>query len=175
MAAIINLYYIVYHTLILYVWITRLLVVVVSRSLVLFLSPFSFTMASRKTRTEGAQTAESSVSVNEALSRLGLTHEQFQAKQAELLSVLLQNQPFVPQNATTRNLPLYDKSKLEQSIDSRSRSSSVSSASSRAASPVVPRTPVKSNHVDIVPPRPRDQMELILEERNRRKEWQRRG
>ena len=42
------------------------------------------------------------VSVNETLSKLGMTREQFQAKQAELLNVLLRNQPFVPQNTTTR-------------------------------------------------------------------------
>ncbi len=105
-----------------------------------------------------------------------MTQEQFQAKQAELLTVLLQNQPFEPQNGnTTRPQPTLERSRSEQASAGRSRSSSMSSSSSRAPSPAFPRTPSRSNHPELAPLRPRDQMELILEAKNRRKERQRRG
>ncbi|KAI0741951.1 hypothetical protein C8Q80DRAFT_166813 [Daedaleopsis nitida] len=130
-------------------------------------------MASRRARTAVSQTAQPNVSLAEALTKLGMTQEQFQAKQAELQAVLLQTQPFVPQNSSTRHLPTYERFTFAEDERSRSRSSSVSSScSSRANSPAVPRTPIKA---DAIPPRPRDQMELILEERNRRKELQRRA
>ncbi|TFK86976.1 hypothetical protein K466DRAFT_599870 [Polyporus arcularius HHB13444] len=133
-------------------------------------------MASRRSRGATAQGSNASTSISETLSRLGMTQEQFQAKQAELLTVLLQNQPFEPQNGnTTRPQPTLERSRSEQASAGRSRSSSMSSSSSRAPSPAFPRTPSRSNHPELAPLRPRDQMELILEAKNRRKERQRRG
>ncbi|KAI0700111.1 hypothetical protein C8T65DRAFT_287457 [Cerioporus squamosus] len=130
-------------------------------------------MASRRSRGATSQGSSASTSISETLSRLGMTQEQFQAKQAELLTVLLQNQPFEPQNGnTTRPLPTLE---ISGSGAERSRSSSVSSSSSRSTSPAFPRTPSRSNPPEVVPLRPRDQMELILEAKNRRKERQRRG
>ncbi|RPD64441.1 hypothetical protein L226DRAFT_569877 [Lentinus tigrinus ALCF2SS1-7] len=132
-------------------------------------------MASRRGRGVSAQGSSASTSISETLSRLGMTHEQFQAKQAELLTVLLQNQPFVPQNGNvTRYLPMLESASSGHASAGRSRSSSVSSTSSRATSPAFPRTPSRSNHPELVTPRPRDQMELILEAKNRQKERQRR-
>ena len=133
-------------------------------------------MASRKGRGASAHGSSASTSISETLSRLGMTQEQFQAKQAELLTVLLQNQPFIPQNGiVTRPITALEGSMLVQATSSRSRSTSVSSDSSRATSPAFPRTPSRSHQPEVVPPRPRDQMELILEAKNRRKERQRRG
>ncbi|KAI1796675.1 hypothetical protein LXA43DRAFT_569301 [Ganoderma leucocontextum] len=130
-------------------------------------------MASRRQRLPAPVSSLHAVSVSEALSRLGMTREQFVAKQAELCAGLLQSQPFVPKSSNAPQLPLNEKPKAGKPSGRRSRSSSFSSSSSRAPSPSLPRTPARHDRVD-GPSRPRDQMEIILEERSRRKATQRR-
>ena len=134
----------------------------------------SLTMASRRQRLPAPASSLHAVSVSEALSRLGMTREQFVAKQAELCAGLLQSQPFVPKSSNASQIPTNEKAKVGRQSGRRSRSSSFSSSSSRAPSPSLPRTPVRHDRVD-GPSRPRDQMEMILEGRNRRKATQRRG
>ena len=137
--------------------------------------PPAITMAARRPRatTSGPSRSQGQSTMAEALTRLGITPEQFQAKQAELLTGLLQSEPFVPQATGTRQAALCDRSKVGEISGARSRSSSPSSSSSRALSPVLPRTPMKPEPV--VPPRPRDKMEMIIESRNKLKATQRRG
>ncbi|OSD05520.1 hypothetical protein PYCCODRAFT_1245050 [Trametes coccinea BRFM310] len=122
--------------------------------------------------------------VRETLTRLGLTEEEFKAKQAEMMQGLLRSQPFVPQEAPAANkrtrptpIPLSFYETLlagSSSTFQRARSSSVSSSSSREPSPA-PRTPARKERGEIMPPRARDQMELIIEQRNRVKEGRRRA
>lgn len=139
-------------------------------------SPLSFSsaMPSRRQRQPAPASSFHAVSVSEALSRLGMTREQFVAKQAELCAGLLQSQPFMPKSSNAPQLPANDKSKVARPSGRRSRSSSFSSSSSRAPSPSLPRTPARHDRAD-GPSRPRDQMEMILEGRGRRKATQRRG
>ncbi|KAI8996591.1 hypothetical protein BD414DRAFT_206523 [Trametes punicea] len=121
--------------------------------------------------------------VRETLSRLGLTEEQFKAKQAEMMEVLLRNQPFVPKDAPSnkRAAPTLSTALYEQMLAgsssrySRARSSSVSSSSSSRGPSPAPRTPARRDHSDVGSARPRDQMEMIIEQRNRVKEVQKRA
>ncbi|KAI9064079.1 hypothetical protein FKP32DRAFT_594974 [Trametes sanguinea] len=122
--------------------------------------------------------------VRETLTRLGLTEEEFKAKQAEMMQGLLRSQPFVPQEASAANkrtrptpIPVSFYETLLAGSSSkfpRARSSSISSSSSREPSPA-PRTPARRERGDPMPSRPRDQMELIIEQRNRVKEGRRRA
>ena len=133
-------------------------------------------MASRRPRPSatGALGYKYRNHMEETLTRLGITPEQFQAKQTELVNGLLQNEPFVPTTTSNnRHLALYEKVKFGGLSSNRSRSSSLSSESSRAPSPTLPRTPMKAD--SSIPPRPRDQMEMVIESRNKLKATQRRG
>ncbi|KAI0642163.1 hypothetical protein C8Q79DRAFT_984372 [Trametes meyenii] len=120
--------------------------------------------------------------VRDALCRLGLTEEQFKAKQTEMMEVLLRNEPFVPKEAPPPNrahskpsLNFYEKMTAGSSRHgSRGRSSSVSSSSSSRGPSPTPRTPTRKDNGDAGQPRPRDQMELVIEQRNRVKEGKRR-
>ncbi|KAI0352386.1 hypothetical protein OH77DRAFT_803663 [Trametes cingulata] len=116
------------------------------------------------------------------LSRLGLTEEQFKAKQTEMMEVLLRNQPFVPKGPPQQakapaklSTDFYERVLGLSGQHSRGRSGSVSSSSSSRDTSPVPRTPARKDHGDSAPPRPRDQMELIIEQRNRAKEGRRRA
>ncbi|KAI0366987.1 hypothetical protein BV20DRAFT_610243 [Pilatotrama ljubarskyi] len=120
--------------------------------------------------------------LRETLSRLGLTEEQFKAKQTEMMEVLLRNQPFQPKEPPQQikappklSTAFYDHVLALSGQQSRGRSGSVSSSSSSRGPSPVPRTPARKDHGDTAPPPPRDQMELIIEQRNRAKEGRRRG
>ncbi|KAI0766956.1 hypothetical protein BD413DRAFT_605716 [Trametes elegans] len=95
--------------------------------------------------------------VKDTLTRLGLTEEQFKAKQSEMMRVLLDNQPFVPKKAPSSRRELATASRTVYH-----RSDMSSTSSSRGPSPA-PHTPGR-NFADL---RPRDQMELIIERHNR--------
>ncbi|KAH9935965.1 uncharacterized protein BXZ73DRAFT_76772 [Epithele typhae] len=130
-------------------------------------------MASRKSRANSsASDASNTANMSRTLSSLGITLEQFQAKQAELMKGLLQNEPFSPQPANACALASFDLSSHAGPSSSRSRSSSLSSStSSRAHSPACPRTPMRSaQETSRFPFPPRDQMEAIIERRNRARE-----
>ncbi|KAJ8490230.1 hypothetical protein ONZ51_g2443 [Trametes cubensis] len=122
--------------------------------------------------------------VRETLNRLGLTEEQFKAKQAEMMAGLLRNQPFVPKEAPpvpSKRASMaaafyeYTASTPSNRASSRARSTSVSSSSSSRDPSPAPRTPARKSHNDHATPRPRDQMELIIEQRNRAKQGRKRA
>ncbi|TBU30628.1 hypothetical protein BD311DRAFT_776632 [Dichomitus squalens] len=131
-------------------------------------------MASRSQRPLAPFPSSHEVSVSETLSRLGMTREQFAAKQAELSSGLLCNQPFVPRPSAAAQQPSNGRHQLDSFDGGRSRSTSVSSSSSRNPSPAPPRTPARHDRPEGGPSRPRDQMEMILEEQYRKKVSRRR-
>ena len=145
----------------------------------LALSPSSQSLSTMSSRTQRVLApvpqAHHATSVSEALSRLGMTREQFAAKQAELSSGLLCIQPFVPKPSNPTQPPSNERALLANFAEGRSRSNSVSSSSSRNASPAPPRTPARHDRLEGGHSRPRDQMEMILEEQNRRKASHRRG
>ncbi|OJT11400.1 Forkhead box protein I2 [Trametes pubescens] len=120
--------------------------------------------------------------IKETLSKLGLTEEQFKAKQTEMMEVLLRNQPFVPkeppaaQKAPSKlSTDFYERMVSGSSGHSRSRSESVSSSSSSRDPSPAPRTPARRDQTDAATQRPRDKMELIIEQRNRAKSDRRKG
>lgn len=120
--------------------------------------------------------------IRETLSKLGLTEEQFKAKQTEMMEVLLRNQPFVPKEPSAAqkapqklSTDFYERMVAGSSGNSRSRSESVSSSSSSRDPSPAPRTPARREQPDAATQRPRDKMELIIEQRNRAKSDRRKG
>lgn len=119
--------------------------------------------------------------VKEAFTKLGLTEEQFKAKQSEMMESLFRKQPpFVPREAPQKAPPKLSSSSFERMVASssrfsRERSRSVSSSSSSRGPSPAPRTPARKDQSESTPQRPRDQMELIIEERNRVKQDKMRG